>query len=186
MPALLAFLKRYAGAIVPVLVAAAIIGLAFAIRANGYRDGANAARAECEQQLRELANQAAAMERMMREAERQHIEQLARIDQEHQETLRHAKAEAERTIADLRAGNIRLRERFTCPAPAGDGVPEAAAGSGRRDARASGGLSTEDAEFLLRLAAEADEVTRQLQACQAVVRSDRWQQSQYFDGMREE
>lgn len=78
-----------------------------------------------------------------------------------------ALADRDRTIADLRAGNVQLRDRFTCR------VPDPAAGAGGSDEAPQGGLLPADAEFLVSLAAEADEVARQLAACQAVVRSDR-------------
>ena len=82
--------------------------------------------------------------------------------------------ERDRVINDLRTGNRRLQQRFTCPATGGSGrVPETAAGPGRSDGVGGAGLSGEDAEFLVREAARADAVARQLQACQAVIRADR-------------
>jgi hypothetical protein len=84
----------------------------------------------------------------------------------------------DRTIADLRSGAISLRKRFTCPAASAAGQSAAATSTGNGDATQAGGLQQQDAEFLVRLASEADEVTLQLQACQAVVRSDRQQAQQ--------
>jgi hypothetical protein len=77
------------------------------------------------------------------------------------------------TIADLRAGSLRLRDHFTCSAGSDKRLPDVAATAGKRDAARQGGLQQADAEFLVRLASDADQVARQLQACQAVVRSDR-------------
>jgi hypothetical protein len=75
--------------------------------------------------------------------------------------------EKDAVIADLRAGNVRLRQRFTCPAPA---VSEGSAAPGERDGGERSGLLEQDAEFLVRLAAEADERVKQLQACQNVLK----------------
>ena len=84
----------------------------------------------------------------------------------------------DRTIADLRAGERRLRDRFQCPAAGAAGGSAGLPGSGRAaggsDAPAPGGLSRSDAEFLVRFASEADDVAGQLAACQAVVRAQRF------------
>lgn len=103
-----------------------------------------------------------------REAEAVAAERMATIDQQ----LQQERARAEQTIADLRAdldaGRVRLRARFTCPA--GSGLPSAAAGAGQRDDPA--GLRAADAQFLVRL---ADECDARLRAAQAVIRADRGQ-----------
>lgn len=75
--------------------------------------------------------------------------------------------EKDAVIADLRAGNVRLRNRFTCPTPAVSQEPGA---SGQRNGGEGSGLLEQDAEFLVRLAAEADERVKQLQACQNVLK----------------
>jgi hypothetical protein len=77
------------------------------------------------------------------------------------------------TIAGLRVGSVSLRDRFACHAAADERVSSAAAGTGQRNAAQAGGLQREDAEFLVRLASDADQVAHQLAACQAVVRADR-------------
>lgn len=69
-------------------------------------------------------------------------------------------AETDRTIADLRAGTVRLRPRFTCPA-----VPEGAGASSESVTADPGGLRIEDAEFLVRLAGEADRAADERQQC---------------------
>jgi len=63
-------------------------------------------------------------------------------------------------LASLRAGNLRVRERFACPARSAE-APAVAGGAGDPG---PGGLLPEDAAFLLREAARADEVARQLNA----------------------
>jgi Tfp pilus assembly protein PilX len=76
-------------------------------------------------------------------------------------------AEKDSILADLRNANLRLRRRFSCPAASVSGSSGAATGS---DGAPQSGLLREDAEFLVRLAAEADQRVSQLTACQAVLR----------------
>lgn len=64
--------------------------------------------------------------------------------------------EVENLLADARAGTVRLRERFTCPA--GTGVSGAAGAAGTAVDAAPRGLSAADADFLVRFAAECDAV----------------------------
>lgn len=75
--------------------------------------------------------------------------------------------EKDRVLADLRSANLRLRRRFTCPASSVSVSPGPAAGG---DGTETSGLLVEDAEFLVRLAAEADARVNQLTACQAVLK----------------
>ena len=99
--------------------------------------------------------------------------QLADIDAKHQQELKDAQTRTERTIAELRAGNIRLRDELASAECALAGVSDIATGTGQRDAACTGGLRPEHAEFLIRFADRADEVTMQLQAAQDVIRADR-------------
>ena len=92
---------------------------------------------------------------------------VAMIDQTKQEHLRNAIQVRDNTIDDLRTGNLQLRQRFTCPAA--NNMPGASDGTGLDHEARRGGLQQTDAEFLVRFAGEADEVTIQLQACQAVL-----------------
>lgn len=82
------------------------------------------------------------------------------------------KAQVDGLVAGVRDGTVRVLPRFTCPA-----IPAAAAraGAGGSDASSPRGLSAADAEFLVRFAGDADDVARQLAACQAVVAADRAQ-----------
>lgn len=65
--------------------------------------------------------------------------------------------ETDRTIADLRDGTLRLRDRFTCPKASRD--PAAAAPAQEP------GLLNEDVEFLLRFAGEADTIADERNQC---------------------
>lgn len=96
--------------------------------------------------------------------ERKTTAELAAIDKKNTEVLQSAKEDYERTIAGIRAGNRKLRERFTCP------VPGAAQPTGSVDhAKETAGLQTEDGEFLVSEAERADEVVRQLNAAIEVI-----------------
>lgn len=112
-----------------------------------------------------------------RATEQRHAAEMAAAAQSYIDERERGFEERDRTIADLRAGELRLRDRFQCPAtgaagrPAG--VPQAGGAAGGSHAAAPGGLSRADAEFLVRFASEADDVAGQLAACQAVVRA--WQ-----------
>lgn len=75
--------------------------------------------------------------------------------------------EKDSILADLRHANRRLRTRFTCPAASVPGTSGPAAGG---DGAEGSGLLVADAEFLVRLAAEADARVIQLTACQNVLK----------------
>lgn len=75
--------------------------------------------------------------------------------------------EKDRILADLHNANLRLRRRFTCPAASVPGTPGTPAVG---DGAPQSGLLVEDAEFLVRLAAEADARVNQLTACQNVLK----------------
>lgn len=88
-----------------------------------------------------------------------HVEQnqrdaFAAIDAKHKKDLTDAKLKHDAVVADLRAGNLRLRKHWQgCTAPVGD-MPQAAGAAGVVDDDAE--LRAADAGNLVRLAAEAD------------------------------
>ena len=65
--------------------------------------------------------------------------------------------ETSRTIADLRNGTLRLRDRFTCPKVSGDSAASATP--------EESGLLVSDAEFLVQFAAEADTIADERNQC---------------------
>lgn len=87
---------------------------------------------------------------------------VARLNKENTDAI----AERDGLLADLRAGNLRLRDKFRCPSGGVSGTAGSAAGG---DGPEGGVLSVEDQTFLVRLGAEADDVARQLTACQAIL-----------------
>lgn len=107
-----------------------------------------------------------------RATERKHAEDLAGVSAGYQKELQDEKAKADRVVSDLRAGNKRLRIAVADSA-CGSETGGTASGSGGRDGGTRAELSGEAAEFLVGLASEADQVVRQLQACQEIVKRDR-------------
>ena len=69
-------------------------------------------------------------------------------------------------VAGLRAGTVRVRERFTCPR-----VPDAAGSAGGTDGAGPRGFTPQDAEAALGIARDADEIARRLNALQEAVRA---------------
>jgi len=110
-------------------------------------------------------------------AERNYSEELRRLEKDKKDKVSEvdktrtaekekARKDYEQTIADLRAGNRKLRDRFTCPK-----TPSGATGpAGVDHAEEGSGLSREDAEFLISESERADEAVRQLQAAQDLLR----------------
>ena len=111
-------------------------------------------------------------ERIARREEHSRAEAVNHITAAYQKGIRDGQAAADDLRADVDSGRFVLRDRFRCPATqraAGQVAASPRAGDG--EARAV--LSRSDQEFLIRIGAEADEVTRQLSACQAIVKADR-------------
>lgn len=113
-----------------------------------------------------------ALQKAAREKERQYVVGVATITSK----LVKEKADAlakQVTLEDaLNRGVVELRDpgaKSSCSS----GAAQATAGAGRSDGGSGARLSTEAASFLLRLTGEADDVTRQLGACQAVIKEDR-------------
>lgn len=115
-----------------------------------------------------VAELTAKAEQSARAAEHASADQIASIDAIHQREMSDAQAAADRTIADLRAGNLRLRAEWSCTSVLAADVAKAAAGAGQPDAAAD--LRATGASHLVRNADEADSTIR---ALQATVKADR-------------
>jgi hypothetical protein len=132
-----------------------------------YARGAAAVQTRWDAERREVIGIATKAKAAAEEARRKRIARgrwiLTELKRERDEAI----AKGAAVAADVRAGRLRLREHWTCPALPQAGTA-AAAGGGDADAdlRAAG------AGDLVRLGADAD---RLLQACQAVIRADREQ-----------
>lgn len=137
----------------------------------------HAAYESLQQQVRtdkaELTAQVAAARALSSEAARVEEETRAKaiavVDRAYQRGLEDGKAVADQLLADRDAGALVLRDKFRCPARGGATPDPGAAGSG--DGGEGAVLSRADQDFLVRLAAEADRNTRQLGACQALIRA---------------
>lgn len=165
------FAQVYLIAAVAALVA---IGGAYAW---GRTDGRTIERAAWEKRdndaLRSANAEIDAAHRKLREQERSAAERLAQVSAEYQKEVSNAREETRRRVAAVAAGTLRLRDPAASNQTCADRVPDAPAAAERRDGAEAGYLSGTAAQFLLELTAEADEVARQLAACQAVVRQDR-------------
>lgn len=107
-----------------------------------------------------------------RAEERSKAEKQAQISTDLQAKLQEAENEKNRLAADVRAGKRKLSISARCP-PRGDPKGAVAAPSGGRDGETRAELPVEASDFLIGLATEADNLARQLSACQAVILSDR-------------
>ena len=130
--------------------------------------------------LRQANRRISTLQQEAREQEWAHGLAMDGIANQHQKDLNDARAEKDRVIADLRARNLRLRIPVVTTASAacrgGGAGSEAGPSTGQRDGETTAELSGAAAEFFVGLASEADDVARQLSACQAVVIADRQQQ----------
>ena len=119
---------------------------------------------------RDTAQAWVAAEQGARATEKSAASDMAEIGARHEEDRTDAETVPAAVAADLRAGNLRLRNDLaTCHT---DRLSAAAAGAAERDAPAQ--LRAEVAGALVRIVRDADD---QLRACQAVIRADRERQA---------
>jgi prophage endopeptidase len=166
------------GVVPGLLVAGVAAGCAYA----GYAHGVATTRTRYELRIGSDALKHAravlAWEARLKAIERQRVDAMAALSTTYEKAREDEKEQYERHAAELRNGLVRVRRRFACGAPAdsADAADVAAgASASRADAAEGVGLHLADAQFLLRIASEADQVADQLRACQAVLRADRGQ-----------
>lgn len=95
-------------------------------------------------------------------AEREKAEAVAGIAKKYLEDRQRDKATSDRIIAGLRNDTLQLRKRFTCEAPRHGGATSPdSSGAG---AEGTGGLTKDDAEFLIRFAEDSDRKSRKINA----------------------
>lgn len=145
----------------------ALIGIAAIIWFHGYGQAADRYQLILSKKETEAAEAVAGAEAKARKAEHKYAAGMAAIGTKHQEAIKHVAQDRDRVIASLRAGALRLRPQFTCS------VPETPTATGITDGRADGGLSINDAEFLIREASRCDGIVMQLSAAQSVIKADR-------------
>lgn len=115
---------------------------------------------------REAAETIARFEVEARATEQRHAADMSRIGREHREELDHAQTAADRLVADLRAGNVRLQERWRGCAAAS--LPSTGGGPGGAD---EGARDREESASRIVLAAR--QCDAQVKGLQKVVLSDR-------------
>jgi prophage endopeptidase len=113
------------------------------------------------------------LEQAARDAERRHAEDLEVISAGYQKELVNAKAQRDRDVSAARSGALSLRFHAEGSGACAGGTGQTAAGAAGRDGPATAELPREVAAGLFAIADDADEVVRQLSACQAVIRADR-------------
>jgi len=114
------------------------------------------------------------LEEGARKAEQDKAIALATISTDYERKLSDANKQRAADAAAVRAGSLRLRDPSATGLRAcGSIATETATGTSQRDGGTAGELSGAASEFLLDLANEADDVARQLAACQQVVIEDR-------------
>lgn len=147
---------------------AAMLALGTAAGIQTWRlDHAQAAQAKAEKAA--VAAQFAASEAARKE-EQSRVQAVDAIARAYERGKSDGKAAADHVLAGVADGTYVLRNKFRCPARAAAEAPAGPAVSGGAE---GAGLSGEDVQFLVRFAAEADDVVRQLTACQAVTEADR-------------
>ena len=165
----------------PYVILALLVALGLSLAGVGYwqrSDGETAERSAW--QGRENAELVAAngkvktLEEGARKAEQDKAAALAAISTDYERKLSDANKQRAADAVAVLAGSLRLRDPSSPGLRACGSLPtEAAAGTGQRDGGAAGELSAAASGFLLGLANEADDVSRQLAACQRVVIEDR-------------
>ena len=136
---------------------------------HGRASGAESVRADWDAQEAVYAQQRAASAIAARATEERWRAEYKAIAERFLAEQKVADEKYQSDLASLRAGSLRVRERFACPARSAE-APAFAGGAGDPG---PGGLLSADAEFLLREAARADEVARQLNALIQAVEATR-------------
>jgi hypothetical protein len=160
------------------LLIAAVLGIVYAYGQQQFGLGEKAERgtwlARENGQLVTANAKLKSLEEQYRTQEHDHAAALASISSQYQKELAHVKADKDRVIASLRDGSMRLRIPVAATVSANGGIAsEVTPATTGRDGETRAELSVAAAEFLVGLASEADEVAKQLGACQAVINADR-------------
>jgi hypothetical protein len=140
----------------------ALVALAAVVLAYGhwrYSAGQADVQAHWDAQEAAYAIQRAEAAIAARKVEERHRAEYRAIAERFLADQKKADESHDRTIADLRAGTLRLRQRFTCPS-----LPGTAANPPGADAEGPRGFGVEDASVALGIARDADEAARRLNA----------------------
>lgn len=121
-----------------------------------------------EQQAKAAAEMILLLQSEAVERERNAAQIIADLAEQYRQEQQDAQKKTDTTLADLRSGNLRLRQRLAaarCPS-----LPGAVSGADGSDGSDGTGLQRSDAEFLVRFADRADTAVRRLTLCQATVK----------------
>lgn len=129
------------------------------IHAHGVDSGRADVQAQWNAENAAEALAAAAAAEEARKTEARHRAEYRAITERFLAEQRKADEDHEATLRALRAGTVRVRERFTCPA-----VPGAAADPAGAVAAGARGLGVEDAAEIIGAARDADRIAAQLNA----------------------
>lgn len=146
---------------------AAIGGAAWVGYDWSYSRGAAAVQADWAAEKAAQAEATQRLEAAYRAKEQQWAGKVTFWSKAYEDVKQARKAELDSTLADLQSDNLRLRDRFK--ACAKRRVPSATTAPGDDHGGEEGGLSRQDEEFLIRIAAEANDVADQLSACQRYI-----------------
>ena len=157
-----------------VLWAASLFGAGYWQNQAGHTAERVAWQAKDNKELSDANAQILKLNNEARATEHTHAEQLANIATSYEQERQNEITAKDVLIAKLRAGSVQLHDPYASSVQAsGCATSTIAAGAGRGDAQAGSELSEQLGEFLISEASRADKVVTQLQACQAVVQSDR-------------
>jgi prophage endopeptidase len=152
-------------------IAAVLSGVG--LYALGRSDGRDMERkATLAQKLKDQAAYAAEKARLQEEVrgkEEAYAKASSAADAAYEKGRRDGTVQTKRDLAAIRTGDLVLRDPGGGRAPSGGGIRSPGAPTGKCDAEAGTRLSPEAAEFLLSLTGEADEVVKQLTACQVLL-----------------
>lgn len=136
----------------------------------GHHTEANAMQAKVAAMQRDEAQALAAFQAKALADHQAQEQKYAQAQATYEQEKSDAKAAADRNLADLRAGTLRLRHEWSCTPQLAAAVSKAAASGSSPDAAAE--LRYKDASDLVRLADDADS---EIRALQAIVRADQRQ-----------
>jgi hypothetical protein len=144
----------------------ALVLITAALRWHWIGVGADGVQARWDAQEAVYAQQRAAATIAARNTEARHRAEYKAIADRFLADQDKADADHKATIAGLRAGTLRVRQRFTCP-----GVPQGPADTGSPDGAGPRGFTSDDAAMALGIAQRADDYARRLNALQDAVRA---------------
>lgn len=162
------------------LLAGALLWLASLFAVGVWQHHAGAVGERVAWQAKEVTEQAAAAAQLKalsdaaRAAEQKHAADMAALAADYERKLSDANKQRAADIAAVRAGTLRLRDKSgTCVPASTDPGAKAGPSSGIGNGTTGCELSETTSGFLLDFANDADDIARQLAACQQVIVQDR-------------